>query len=94
MIDEKNPMDKNSDSSKDFNTINKIVKANSKGWSDYAKYSSIGIQMVGYVLIFILIGYGLDYFFKTSKPYFTAGFGLLGSGVSVYALIRAFNGHK
>ena len=58
--------------------------------NNYLKYSSMGFQMVGALLVGILIGRWLDRMLETPKPYFTATLALVFTSASIYLVLRDF----
>jgi hypothetical protein len=54
----------------------------------YLKYSSLGLQMVIFVAIFVIAGRELDQRAQTSKPWFTLTGALLGSVAAMVWLIQ------
>ena len=59
-----------------------------KKFQSYLRYSSLGFEILAYILIFVAIGYFLDKWANTDKPYFVLVFSLLGCGAVMYKLIR------
>ncbi|MBK0382742.1 AtpZ/AtpI family protein [Pedobacter sp. SD-b] len=57
--------------------------------NSYAKYSSLGFQMVGIIGVFTFIGYKIDESTQNQTPYYTAGFSLLGVAISLYFVFKA-----
>lgn len=55
--------------------------------NDYLRYSSMGFEIVAYVLIFVGIGYGLDRWLDT-KPWFTMTMSILGCGAAMYQTVK------
>ncbi|MFO0484878.1 MAG: AtpZ/AtpI family protein [Sphingobacteriia bacterium] len=53
------------------------------------RYTSMGLQMVSYVLIMALLGYKLDQWVGTTRPYFLAGCALAGCIFAMIYLIKA-----
>lgn len=56
----------------------------------YLKYSGMAFQMGVIISAFTYLGFRLDNHYKTTVPYFTAGFSLIGVGVSLYSIIKDF----
>lgn len=59
--------------------------------SIYARYSSLGIQIVFIVLVFTGLGYWLDHLLKTPKPFFTGGLSLFGCISAMIYMIKIVN---
>lgn len=55
----------------------------------YAKYSSLGIQIVVIVLLCTGIGYFIDQKMMLNKPYFTGGFALLGCILAMIYMVKS-----
>ncbi|WP_409286228.1 AtpZ/AtpI family protein [Pontibacter sp. G13] len=55
---------------------------------DYIRYAGLGFELLACMLVFIGIGYGLDVWTETEKPWFLLGFALAGSAASIYLLVR------
>jgi F0F1-type ATP synthase assembly protein I len=64
-------------------------KAN-KQTNNYLKYSGIGFQIAGTVAAGALIGYWLDKWLQTSKPYFTAFLSLAFVFLGLYLGLKDF----
>jgi hypothetical protein len=58
----------------------------------YGRYLGLGLQVVAYVLLMALLGHWIDGWQDTVKPYFTAGFALLGVMFAIIHLIRSTRG--
>jgi len=58
---------------------------------NYLRYTSIGFELVGSLLLFVFIGYSLDKRVGTEKPWFMLVFSLIGCGVAMYLMIRRIN---
>ncbi len=56
--------------------------------NDYFKYTSLGIQIVAIIGVFILIGRFLDNYFLFEKPWFTLVLALLGSVGVIFMLVK------
>jgi len=56
--------------------------------NNYFKYSTLGLQMVFTILLFILLGRYLDSLFHVNPPWFTILFALLASVGSIIMLIK------
>jgi F0F1-type ATP synthase assembly protein I len=69
------------------NLEEKKTKENS-GVNSYMRYSGIGFQIAGSLGLGIFIGYELDKWLKTSKPYCTMFSGLLFLFVGMYFAFR------
>ena len=55
--------------------------------NDYLRYSTMGFEIVAYVLIFVGIGYGLDKWLQTN-PWFTLVMSIGGIAVAMYQVVR------
>jgi F0F1-type ATP synthase assembly protein I len=55
----------------------------------YAKYSSLGIQIVAIVLLCTGLGYFIDQKMMLSKPYFTGGFALMGCILAMIYMVKS-----
>lgn len=65
------------------------IKANEdKNGQDYARFSSLGFQMLGFIAISLAVGIALDRYLPTGKiPAFTIIFAVLGViGALVYVI--------
>ncbi len=58
---------------------------------DYARYASLGFEMLGAVAIPAGAGYGLDRLVGTEKPWFLMVGALVGCGAAMYYLIKKFS---
>lgn len=58
---------------------------------DYARYATLGFEMLAAVLLCAGAGYGLDRWTGTQKPWFLLAGALLGCSVAMYQLIRRFS---
>ncbi len=56
--------------------------------NSFFKYSSLGLQIVITIVIFVLIGRYLDNYFKTIKPWFTLFMALLASTGIIVMIIQ------
>ncbi|NNC95460.1 MAG: hypothetical protein HKN92_07845 [Chitinophagales bacterium] len=65
-----------------------------KPYNSYLKYSAIGFQMIGIIIIGVLIGTKLDSYFELEKPLMTALFSLLFVIAAIYLSLRDFIGGK
>lgn len=63
-------------------------KSNESGMKGYARYSSVAFQMIASVGIMAAIGWWLDGYVRTEKPYFTAAFSLVGVIAGLYLVIK------
>lgn len=54
----------------------------------YLKYSSLGLQMVVFIAVFVLAGRELDQRLETAKPWFTLTGALLGSAAAMVWLVQ------
>ena len=54
------------------------------------KYSGMGIQMGGIILIGAYAGQKLDAHFQTSKPYFTVALALFSTFAALYLVLKDF----
>lgn len=61
-----------------------------KGVNNYLKYSGLGFQIAGTVAVGVFIGYELDKWFQTSKPYFTAIVSLVFVFLGLYIGLKDF----
>jgi F0F1-type ATP synthase assembly protein I len=55
----------------------------------YAKYSSLGIQIVVIVLLCTGLGYFIDQHLMLSKPYFTGGFAIIGCVLAMIYMVKS-----
>jgi ATP synthase protein I len=64
------------------------TKGKSTDKKDYARFSGLGFQMLGFIAISLVIGIGLDRYFPLGKvPVFTIIFSVLGViGALVYVI--------
>ena len=58
--------------------------------SNDLQWAGIGVQMVLYIGIFVFAGIQLDAYMKTSKPWFTLSFSIVGVVFSMVYVIRNF----
>lgn len=58
-------------------------------YSRYLYYSGLGFQMIATIGLCTFIGYKIDAGRSAEKPLFTALFGLIGVGISLYTTIHA-----
>lgn len=59
-----------------------------KPLNDYIKYAGLGFEILACILLFAGLGYGLDQWTETEKPWFLLGLSLVGCGVAMYLMIR------
>ena len=57
----------------------------------YGRYSSLGIQIVFIVLIFTGLGYWLDQYLESPKPYLTGLLSLFGCVAAMIYMIKILN---
>jgi F0F1-type ATP synthase assembly protein I len=55
------------------------------------KYAGLGMQLMGFIVVSVMIGWALDGYFATAKPWFRLGFALLGCVGAIYYSIQQFN---
>jgi len=55
-----------------------------KGLNNYAKYSSLAVQMIVIILLFVFGGIKLDKWLKLEFPVFTVVLSLAGTGLAIY----------
>lgn len=60
-----------------------------KGVSKFLYFSGMGFQMIAIIGLFVYIGFKIDERKGGGKPIFTAIFGLLGVGLSLYSVIKS-----
>lgn len=70
------------------------MKKKKNSLHDYIKYTSLGFEFLACILIFIGIGYGLDQWADTQRPWFLLVFSLLGCAAALYLLIRKLGNPK
>jgi len=58
---------------------------------EYLKYSSLGLEVLASILIFVGLGYGLDKWLATEKPWFLLFCSLFGCFLAIYLLVRRFS---
>lgn len=68
--------------------------ATDRGLSKFLYFSGMGFQMVAVIGLFVFIGYKIDESKNSDKPIFTAVFGLLGVGISLYSAIKSIIKNK
>lgn len=61
---------------------------NRKQVKKLAQYSGVAGQMIGSVGLMALIGWWLDEYYQTEKPYFTMVFSLLGVIAGLYFVVK------
>ena len=59
-----------------------------QGVQSYMRYSGLGFQIAGALAIGAFIGYELDKWLKTGKPYFTMLFSVIFLFVGMYAAFK------
>ena len=59
-----------------------------KNANSYMRYSGLGFQIAGALALGVFIGYELDKWLKTSKPYFTMLCSVLFLFVGMYAAFK------
>jgi F0F1-type ATP synthase assembly protein I len=64
------------------------IKNPKKSLNDYAKYSSIAIQMVAIILIGVFAGVKLDEWIMNGTPVFTLILSLLAVSLAIYYVIK------
>lgn len=70
------------------------MKKNNHPFKEYLRYSTLGFELLVVILLFVGIGYGLDHWLETQKPWFLLACSLLGCALAMYFLIRAFTKKK
>lgn len=65
-----------------------------KGLSKFMYFSGMGFQMIAIIGVFAFIGYKIDENNGSAKPIFTAIFGVLGVGLSLYSVIKSVLSNK
>lgn len=68
---------------------NDPVENDNKSMNAYAKYSSIGFQMIAIIGVFTYAGYKIDQYAHHSVRWVTATLALTGVFVSLYIVIRS-----
>ena len=68
----------------------KNQKPRKKELNNYAKYSSLGFQMVAIILIGVFGGLKLDKYLAWKIPIFTVVFSLLSVALAIYYAIKDF----
>lgn len=58
--------------------------------NNYAKYSSIGFQMMAIILIGVFGGFKLDKYLALKIPIFTVVFSIASVGLAIYYAIKDF----
>lgn len=59
--------------------------------SSYIKYTGVAFQMLATIGVFTFIGYKIDQYKAIDNFIFTAVFGILGVGASLYQVVRSLN---
>lgn len=67
---------------------NKILLKPKKNLNEYVKYSTIGIQMVAFVVISVFLGRWIDGLINVKFPVFTLIFVLFGLVVAMYYMYK------
>jgi len=67
---------------------NKILLKPKKNLNEYVKYSTIGIQMVAFVVISVFLGRWIDGLINVKFPVFTLVFVLFGLVVAMYYMYK------
>ena len=62
-----------------------------KPLNNYAKYSTMGVEMIVTILLFLWVGKWVDEKLVLQTPIFTAIFSLLGVFASMYRVIKSLN---
>lgn len=62
--------------------------------TNYVKYTGVAFQMLAIIGLFTFIGYKIDEKRQSEKLLFTALFGVIGVGASLYQVIRSLNKNK
>jgi ATP synthase protein I len=60
------------------------------GLSNYAKYTSLGVQMIVIILVTVWGGIKLDKLFGLTTPVFTIVLSLLGVFAAIYTAVKDF----
>jgi len=60
-----------------------------KPLNSYAKYSTLGFQMIGIIGVFAFIGYKIDASANHQTKWVTASLSLIGVFISLYLVIRS-----
>lgn len=58
---------------------------------DYLRYAGLGFEILGCILFFVFLGYKLDQWQATEKPWYTLGLSMFGCGLAIYLMIRQLN---
>ncbi len=61
---------------------------NSDGFSKYARFSGLGVQMGLIIGLFTWLGTYLDEKYQTETPWWTLGLSLFGVSTSLYLMIK------
>ncbi|GAB4410038.1 MAG: hypothetical protein OHK0039_14150 [Bacteroidia bacterium] len=59
-----------------------------KEMRDWIRYTGLGFEILACILIFAGLGYGLDRWLQTDKPWFLLGLSLTGCAAAMYLMIR------
>jgi F0F1-type ATP synthase assembly protein I len=59
--------------------------------NNFAKYSSIGFQMLATIGVFAFAGYKIDEYRNSKSPIFTAILSLFGVVLSLYQVVKQLN---
>lgn len=65
-----------------------------KPLNSYIKYTGIAFQMAATIAIFTLIGYWIDAHYEHDKPIVTLILMLIGTGISIFTLIKQLGSEK
>jgi ATP synthase protein I len=60
------------------------------GYTEYAKYTGLGVQMIVIILISVWGGMRLDKYFSLETPVFTIILSLLGVFAAIYTAVKDF----
>jgi ATP synthase protein I len=55
---------------------------------EYIRYAGLGFEILACILLFAAVGYGLDQWLETDKPWFLLTLSLVGCAVAIYLMIR------
>ena len=56
--------------------------------NEYLRYAGLGFEILACILLFAGLGYKLDQWMETAKPWFLLGCTLLGVALAMYLMIR------
>lgn len=59
--------------------------------NEYLRYTGLGFEILACILLFVGLGYKLDQWQATEKPWFTLSLSLVGCGLAIYLMIRQLN---